>query len=164
MKIVLFKSHILKGALYSLGLLVLISCSNKQTTEQYKVFSEQKWNTDSVVVFSLNNKDSITPQDIVLKIRHSTEYKFQNLYVFTLFRGSLDTVEIVLSEKNGKWLGKGFGDVREMDVVLRKNIFLETNSKNKIIIEQAMRYGDSSEITNLDGVIAVGISTHKTNE
>jgi gliding motility-associated lipoprotein GldH len=127
----LFKSHILKGALYSLGFLVLISCSNKQTTEQYRVFSEQKWNTDSIVVFSLNNKDSITPQDIVLKIRHSTEYKFQNLYVFTLFRGSLDTVEIVLSEKNGKWLGKGFGDAREIDVILRKNIFLETNSKNK---------------------------------
>jgi hypothetical protein len=42
--------------------------------------------------------------------------------------------------------------------------FLETNSKNKIIIEQAMRYGDSSEIENLDGVIAIGISTHKTNE
>jgi gliding motility-associated lipoprotein GldH len=164
MKIMLFKSHILKGALYSLGFLVLISCSNKQTTEQYKVFSEQKWNTDSIVVFSLNNKDSITPQDIVLKIRHSTEYKFQNLYVFTLFRGSLDTVEIVLSEKNGKWLGKGFGDAREIDVILRKNDFLETNSKNKIIIEQAMRYGDSSEIENLDGVIAIGISTHKTNE
>ena len=164
MKIILFKSYILKVALYIFGLFVLISCSNKQTTEQYKVFSEQKWNTDSVVVFSLNKKDSITPQDIVLKIRHSTEYKFQNLYVFTLFRGFVDTVEIVLSEKNGKWLGKGFGDIREIDIVLMKNVVLETNSKNKIIIEQAMRYGDSSEITNLDGIIAVGISTHKTNE
>ncbi|MGY8988352.1 MAG: hypothetical protein ACKVG7_07320, partial [Flavobacteriales bacterium] len=60
--------------------------------------------------------------------------------------------------------GKGFGDAREIDVILRKNVFLETNSKNKIIIEQAMRYGDSSEIENLDGVIAIGISTHKTNE
>ena len=49
-------------------------------------------------------------------------------------------------------------------MILRKNVFLETNSKNKIIIEQAMRYGDSSEIENLDGVIAIGISTHKTNE
>ena len=154
----------MKVALNILFFVVLVSCSNKQKTEQYHNFNENTWNTDSIVLFDIYNKDSISPHNIVLTVRHSTEYKFQNLYVFTNFQGALDTTELMLSEKNGKWLGTGFGDIRELDFVLMTNVFFDNNSENKISIEQAMRYGLNSKIQNLEGVVAVGISTYKTNE
>ena len=154
----------MKVALNILVFLVLASCSNRQKKEQYHVFNENTWNTDSVVLFNINNIDSITPHNIVLKVRHSTEYKFQNLYVFTNFQGSLDTTELMLSEKNGKWLGKGFGDIRELDFILMKNVVFDSNLENQISIEQAMRYGINSKIENLEGMVALGISTYKANE
>ena len=154
----------MKVVLNILFFVVLVSCSNKQKTEQYHSFNENTWNTDSIVLFDIHNKDSISPHNIVLTVRHSTEYKFQNLYVFTNFQGALDTTELMLSEKNGKWLGTGFGDIRELDFVLMTNVFFDNNSENKISIEQAMRYGLNSKIENLEGVVAVGISTYKTNE
>ena len=122
----------------------------KQKTEQYHSFNENTWNIDSIVLFDIHNKDSISPHNIVLTVRHSTEYKFQNLYVFTNFQGALDTTELMLSEKNGKWLGTGFGDIRELDFVIMTNVFFDNNSENKISIEQAMRYGLNSKIENLE--------------
>jgi hypothetical protein len=70
----------------------------------------------------------------------------------------------MLSEKNGKWLGKGFGDIRELDFILMKNVFFDSNLENQISIEQAMRYGLNSKIENLEGMVALGISTYKANE
>ena len=79
--------------------------------------------------------------------------EYQNLFLFVHFNSLTDTIELVFSEKNGKLLGRGIGDIREVKTLLDsgKTYF---NSKNKIIkIEQAMRYGAQEKIKKLNSLM-----------
>ena len=83
--------------------LITASCSYNSTDNQYYVFDEETWNSDSIIQFSITCKDSTDLHKLTLNVRHTTDYKFQNLYLFTHFLGVSDTVELIISEKNGKW-------------------------------------------------------------
>ena len=64
----------------------------------------------------MENTDTSLTYDLYAMIRHTTNYRFQNLFLFTEIQSKKDTLEIILSEKNGKWRGKGFGDVKELKI------------------------------------------------
>ncbi len=50
-----------------------------------------------------------------------------------------DTLECVLADPSGKWLGKGFGNIWSNKIVYRKNVRFPYTGHYKIILEQAMR-------------------------
>jgi len=144
--------------------LIIASCSYNSDEELYHVFDEKTWNSDSIISFSIGSKDSTESYKVALKIRHNTEYKFQNLYLFTHFQGNSDTVELMISEKNGKWKGSGFGDTREVSFVLKKHVYFEKKSDYRFTVEQAMRYGNKNKISKLKGLVAVGLAVEKLDE
>ena len=144
--------------------LIAASCSHNSVENQYHVFDKKTWNSDSVILFSINSKDSIERHKVTLNIRHTTDYKFQNLYLFTHFQGASDTVELMISEKNGKWKGRGIGDIREISFVLKKDTYFKKKGDYNLSVEQAMRYGNENKISMLKGLVAVGLSVEKINE
>ena len=144
--------------------LIIVSCSYNSADEQYHVFDKKTWNSDSVILFSISIKDSTEKHKVILNIRHTTDYKYQNLYLFTHFQGISDTVELMISEKNGKWKGSGIGDAREISFVLKKDVYFEKKTDYKFSVEQAMRYGNKNKINKLKGLVAVGLSVEKSDE
>ena len=140
-----------------------ISCQNNKTQYKYYVFKDKKWNSDSIVSFNFDNIDTTASYDIYLKIRHSVDYKFQNLFLFSNINNEKDTIEIFLSQKNGKWNGKGFGDIKEIDVLISKEATFENFDEANYSFEQAMRYNDLEKIIELDGLFAIGLAI-KRNE
>ena len=82
--------------------------------EEYKSFENQNWNTDSVAFFNYSISDTISKNTIKIKLRHTVEYEFQNLFLF-IETDVVDTVELMLANKDGMWLGSGIGDVREFE-------------------------------------------------
>lgn len=140
-----------------------IACQNNKTQYKYHVFEDKKWNSDSIVSFNFDNIDTAASYDIYLKIRHSVDYKFQNLFLFSNINNEKDTIEIFLSQKNGKWNGKGFGDIKEIDVLISKEVTFENFDEANYSFEQAMRYNDLEKIIELDGLFAIGLAI-KRNE
>ena len=140
-----------------------IACQNDKIQYKYYVFEEKKWNSDSIVSFNFDNIDTTASYDIYLKIRHSVDYKFQNLFLFSNTNNEKDTIEIFLSQKNGKWNGKGFGDIKEIDVLISKEVTFENFDEANYSFEQAMRYNDLEKIIELDGLFAIGLAI-KRNE
>jgi len=140
-----------------------IACQNNKTVYKYYVFEEKKWNSDSIVSFNFDNIDTTASYDIYLKIRHSVDYRFQNLFLFSNIINEKDTIEIFLSQKNGKWNGKGFGDIKEIDVLISKEATFENFDEANYSFEQAMRYNDLEKIIELDGLFAIGLAM-KRNE
>ncbi len=102
---------------------ILSACENN-TYKNYYSFENGIWNTDTVVNFTFPINDTTKYYDISLKIRHTVYYEYQNLFLF-LDNLSQDTVEIMLAEKSGKWLGNGINDIREFEFLLeqKKKIF-----------------------------------------
>ncbi len=138
------------------------SCQNNRKIELYNTFKDNVWHTDSTVYFEIDNLDTTITNDVYLMVRHTTEFKFQNLFLFTSFENQKDTLEVFLSEKNGKWLGKGFGDIKEIKTKIAENKKFKNQEKQVFSIEQAMRYEDLEKIVNLSEISAIGIAIYKS--
>ena len=140
---------------------IALSCKNDQKEEYYHVFENKQWNTDSIVRFEMENMDASLTYDLYAMIRHTTNYRFQNLFLFTEVQGKKDTLEIILSEKNGKWKGRGFGDVKELKIKIANKIRFSQELMDDISFEQAMRHNDLEKINDLQEILAIGITIQK---
>ena len=144
--------------------LLLLVCCNTNTESSYSVFEEDSWHADSIITLNHSVVDSTTKHNLYLKIRHTTDFEYQNIFLFVDFQEKRDTIEVTLSEKNGKWLGSGFGDVKEVEYCFAKEVIFNSKKTGNITFEQAMRYGDQPVITNLKGIIALGINIKKSED
>ena len=144
--------------------LLLLVCCNTNTESSYSVFEEDSWHADSIITLSHSVVDTITKQNLYLKIRHTTDFEYQNIFLFVDFQEKRDTIEVTLSEKNGKWLGSGFGDIKEVEYCFAKETIFNSKKTSKVTVEQAMRYGEQPVITNLKGIIALGINIKKSED
>lgn len=139
-----------------------VSCQNENKKEVYHSFNNNTWNTDSIVSFELDNIDTTSSHDLYLMVRHTTNFKFQNLFLFTNFENQQDTLELFLSEKSGRWLGKGFGEIKELKIRIKENVNFKENQDQIFSVEQAMRYEDLEKIINLTEIVAVGLGLYKS--
>tara|TARA_B000000475_G_scaffold107764_1_gene87444 strand:- start:16 stop:474 length:459 start_codon:yes stop_codon:yes gene_type:complete len=139
-----------------------VSCQNENKKEVYHSFNNNIWNTDSIVSFELDNIDTTSSHDLYLMVRHTTNFKFQNLFLFTNFENQQDTLELFLSEKSGRWLGKGFGEIKELKIRIKENVNFKENQDQMFSVEQAMRYEDLEKIINLTEIVSVGIGLYKS--
>ena len=144
-------------------IVMFISCDSSIVFEEYKSFENQNWNTDSTVFFNYTITDTTNFNTVKIKIRHTVEYEFQNLFLF-IETDVIDTVELILANKEGMWLGSGVGDVREFEFEYQNAKLFSKKGNYSFKIEQAMRYGVAEKIQVLNTVLAVGLSIEKQNE
>ena len=144
-------------------IVMFISCDSSVVFEEYKSFENQNWNTDSVAFFNYAITDTTSKNTIKIKLRHTVEYEFQNLFLF-IEADVIDTVELMLANKEGMWLGSGIGDVREFEFEYQNAKLFSKKENYSFRIEQAMRYGMAEKIQVLNNVVAVGLSIEKHNE
>jgi len=144
-------------------IVMFISCDSSIVFEEYKSFENQNWNTDSAVFFNYTITDTTSTNTVKIKLRHTVEYEFQNLILF-VETDVIDTVELMLANKEGMWLGGGIGDVREFEFEYQNAKLFSKKGNYSFKIEQAMRYGMAEKIQVLNNVLAVGLSIEKQNE
>ena len=144
-----------------IGIIVMFtSCNNSVVYEEYKSFENQKWIADSIVSFNYSINDTTSKNKIKIKLRHTVDYEFQNLFLFIETEG-IDTVELMLADKGGMWLGSGVCDVREVEFEYQNTKLFSKKGNYSFKIEQAMRYGVAEKIPVLNNIIAVGLSIEK---
>ena len=140
----------------------LVSCDNT-VYENYYSFENESWNSDSLKSFDFEIMDTLATYNLSLNIRHSTDYEYQNLFLF--LSGDLnDTIELELADKIGKWKGSGLSDIREVEYLFAKNKVFSKKGNHFINIEQAMRFGAKEKIQNLEHVSNVGLIIRKQND
>jgi len=148
--------------IFSFFSLLLFASCNTNVNSSYNIFEEDSWHADSIITLSHSVVDSTTKHNLYLKIRHTTDFEYQNIFLFVDFQEKRDTIEVTLSEKNGKWLGSGFGDIKEVEYCFAKEVIFNSKKTSNVTVEQAMRYGDQPVITNLKGIIALAINIKKS--
>ena len=141
---------------------IFFSCS-KTRYENYYSFNSNGWNADTIINFKYAIVDTVNSYNIKLKIRHTVNYEFQNLFLF-LEEPQKDTIEINLANKIGKWTGSGISDIREVEYVFDEKRVFDKKGYYNLKIEQAMRYGSLDKIENLEHILAVGIIISENND
>lgn len=146
------------------------SCSNNVVYSQYERFDENKgWAKSYQPVFSYDNKDTLQLCDVYINVRNAESYPFRNLFMFlhtTDPKGikTTDTIECVLADEKGKWLGSGLGDLYDNTIMYKKNTRFRHLGAYKFSFEQAMRYGDKNVIDPLPLIMDVGLTIEKSAE
>jgi gliding motility-associated lipoprotein GldH len=136
------------------------SCDHKTIYSENKIVENDVWKAGHKLVYEFDVPDTVTLYNFLLNVRHTTEYKYSNLYLFISTKlpdgqTGRDTLELILADKEGKWFGRGIGKMRDYQVLLKRAVRLPKAGKYRFIIEQAMREEE------LKGISDVGIQITK---
>ena len=138
---------------------ILISCSENTVINQSKSITES-WNQGEKIQFEFEITDTLSSYNFFLNIRNSTKYRFSNIYFFIDTKmpdgnQHRDTIECILADREGKWIGKGMGDIKENSILIRNQLLFPMTGNYSIDFEQAMR------IEALKGIKDIGIKLVK---
>jgi len=123
-------------------------------------FPNEQWETDNILQFNPIIQDTITQYSILIHIRNTNIYPYSNIYLFvdilqpdnTLLK---DTVQGILADNKGNWLGKGKGRIKSNEFMYKYNIRFPQAGKYVFAVQQAMR------TESLEGIVSVGMEISK---
>jgi gliding motility-associated lipoprotein GldH len=135
------KSIILLTALL---MLILVGCDPGRIYDQSYAVQGKSWDRDSTFHYTVSIDDSIQLHDFYISIRNNTDYPYSNIYFFftTEFPNghiTTDTIECILADKDGRWLGNGSGAIKDNLILLQRGLRFPITGDYHFFIEQAMR-------------------------
>ncbi|HRH64905.1 MAG TPA: gliding motility lipoprotein GldH [Bacteroidia bacterium] len=131
---------------YALVFLVamLSSCDSKVVFEKNVSLPENRWEESNIVHLETTIEDTAAAHNLYINVRNAGGYQFRNLFVFfttTTPKGEMerDTVELILADERGKWLGDGLGDIWDNRILFKRNFRFPQAGIYKFDLQQAMR-------------------------
>jgi len=108
--------------------LLLVACSAADYYNEYRPTGLKGWHRDSVLTLSVEVTDTLSVCDMYLQLRHAGRYPYRNLWLEASLSDSnrlviySDTVELLLADADGNWLGAGSGQILHFDQPYRRGI------------------------------------------
>lgn len=109
----------------------------------------------------------MTRNNLFINIRNNADYSFSNLFLITALefpngKKIVDTLEYEMTDVSGKFLGKGFTDIKENKLFYKENVVFLMSGDYSLTVSQAMRKNNEVDgIKMLDGIIDVGFRIEK---
>ncbi len=124
--------------------LFLFSCDTNRIFEQNQNIPESGWESNNSLKFDVSITDPSTPANFYINVRHADGYPYSNIFLFvkTKFpngKESNDTLECVLANEKGKWIGKGIGDIYDNQIPFKRNVRFPLAGTYSFEIRQGMR-------------------------
>ena len=141
---------------------VLVSCDSNRVYEEYTEIPDNTWNNKNKVKFEFEISDTTTLHNVYINVRHASHYQYNNLWIFVKSsapngKTDIDTVECLLADKTGKWIGDGLGDIWDLQIPWKMNVRFPVSGKYIVEYEQAMRVDD------LPGIMDIGLRVEKAD-
>ena len=137
-------------------LLFLMSCENASQKVEMKNL-KGTWNKKAEQKFDFKINDAQNSKNIIFVVRNNNDYPYSNIRFIVNFTEAktknrkVDTLNYVLAQPNGEWIGKGFGDTKETLFQYKLNYKFPANGDYSIGVIQAMR------ADNLIGIEDLGL-------
>jgi gliding motility-associated lipoprotein GldH len=142
---------------------VLLSCNNNVVYTDSRPMSGKKWELMYIPSFSVPIIDTLNSNNVIFTIRTGSSYPFRNIYLFVKTTSPdgkfiTDTLQYYLADEKGKWYGKGFGDIHELNLPYKSNVFFPLKGIYQFNIQHGMRTED------LNGVYDFGLRIEKSRK
>lgn len=134
-----------------------ISCDSNKVFEEYIEVKNANWEKESIASFEFEAKDTVIAHNLYINVRNTGEYAFSNIYLFVTMQGPnggllKDTVNCVLADNRGKWLGNGIGDLWDLRIPYVGAFKFAQSGNYTVTLEQAMRVENG-----LEGITDIGL-------
>ena len=152
--------------LFFIIIILFLSCIKEN--QNYKSFKDSKWNSEDVIGFNIEVSDSTILYNSNISIRHLKTYSFQNIiminqHYFKENHISTDTIEILLSEDDGKWKGVGKSDIIEFTHLINPPNNYQSGI-HSFRLELSMRDNNTTHFEFIEGVSDISFYLTKNNE
>jgi len=155
----------MKRAWIGLILLVVVlqSCDPGRLYDENKTIPSDRWYYKNRMPFDVQITDTNTWYDVSINLRVSTEYKYNNVFLWIYTTNPARQtdkrrVEIRLADEKGKWLGSGLGDIYDYQFPVLQKVKFPSSGFYRFEVEQNMREDTLSNIKS------VGIRVSQTQE
>jgi len=145
------------------SLLLLSSCHSKTVYTNSQAMTGKIWKLTDIPTFKVPITDTLTSNNVIFTIRSGSSYPFRNIYLFVTTtspdgKNITDTLQYNLADEKGKWFGKGFGDIHELNLPYKSNVFFPLKGTYVFKIQHGMR------IENLKGIYDIGLRIEKNRK
>ncbi len=145
--------------------IIAVSClwlgCSRPTYSDFRSVPLLQWGMDSVVQFVYEAEQSYDGR-ILLDIRHSENYPYQNMWMFvgitTPDTTTIDTIEFYLADDRGKWLGKGRNGLIEMPILYEQHFAFDSAGVYTFTLQHGMRE------QSLRGISDIGVIIEKNGQ
>jgi len=124
------------------------------------------WDLEESIKFEITDTIDFS-SNIFFYLRNNKDYPFSNIFLIASLKSTkkiykTDTLEYLMADEKGQWLGTGFSDVKESKLLWKKNwkplfpppYIFEIKQANRKI---GLIKGDK----NLFGILSLGLSIEK---
>lgn len=141
----------------------LFSCDSNKIYEEYIEVESGTWKKENIATFEFEATDTIERHNLYINVRNTGNYPYSNLYLFVTMQGPdgnvlKDTMNCVLADNSGKWLGSGIGDLWDLRIPYIGKFKFAQKGKYVVSLEQAMRVENG-----LEGITDVGLRVETVN-
>lgn len=149
--------------LFTIALLAVVglaACNTGTLYHENSPITDHVWDREDVKQFTVPIADTVGVYNIYLQVRNADGYPFSNLFLFieTEMPGPIlrtDTVECILADHTGRWLGDGLGDIWDNSILYRKGIRFPRAGNYTFSIKHGMRQ------EKLPLIMDIGIAVRK---
>ncbi len=148
--------------IFFVTIISVTSCDPSRVFEDNIRIPDGVWEQDNIVSFDLMVEDTISSYNLYVNVRNANLYPMSNLYLFITTTAPsghsiMDTVEVILADEKGKWLGSGLGDIWDLQQAYKQNIRFAQRGEYTFEYEQAMR------VERLPFILDVGLRVEKAD-
>lgn len=136
-----------------LGLIVFTACGEQPYYEKVYSFEGKSWKQDVKPTYEVNITDIQQEYDFTLFLRTTTDYPYNNLWIFLKTETPDGTVErkpfeILIANPDGSWIGNKTGTVVEtlLSFTSRK---LPMKGMYKFTVEQGITESNVNQVLDL---------------
>ena len=135
----------MKKILPLLAAVLLASCVKNVVLDELHTFEDSRWHMDSVVTVVWEPEQSEDPVFMSMYIRHSTEYPYNNLFLFRSIESTqgveyTDTVNVALADPLGVWNGSGMSNLKTLEIPIGQGaVRFRDDERYTLKITQGMR-------------------------
>ncbi len=133
---------------------VLLSCSSNTVFDQNQEINANGWAISDTISFDFDVANESEFYNLFLNFRNDNSYPYRNIYLFVKITApnnkySMDTVQCLLADKEGKWMGKSAGHLWNNVIMYKEKIQFPFPGTYRIEYIQGMREEVLPSITDV---------------
>jgi gliding motility-associated lipoprotein GldH len=146
-----------------ISFVLLTSCNSNVVYTDSRPLPETIWKLMDILNFRIDITDTVNSNNVFFTVRTGSSYPFRNIYLFATTispdgKSITDTLQYNLADEKGRWYGKGFGDIHELNLPYKSNVYFPVKGSYQFKIQHGMRVED------LPGIYDFGLSIEKISK
>jgi gliding motility-associated lipoprotein GldH len=124
--------------------MVFSACDKATIYNESEILIEANWPETDTLLAQFDVSDSVRYHHVWLNVRLNNLYPNSNIYFKVIFEGPngqhlTEIKSFEITDKSGKWLGKGFGDLHSYELPLLMDLAIKQFGTYKVKVIPYMR-------------------------